>query len=402
MLVVLRFIILLLVIQSFLVMFALSFKFQPLPRLSVTRILRPLSLSTTKYFSNHVQEELSKTPILNKTKGYNTNSFHDPSNPYRKPKDFLAISFYLFIDISSNELEYLKNVGEKMLRENPEFKGTLLIAPEGYNGQFAIPAQQLEVFHSKLKEINPRIFNTIDFNLGQTLYNRTIYDKYFPFKKCLFKLKKEILTDKLDNITNWYDNGEEVDAPKWHQELLQVDPSMNINPNDTSPILLDCRNDYESDVGKFRNAIPLNTNIFTQTWDELEVLLKDVPHDRRILTYCTGGIRCEKVNAYLKQRMGYQNIGRLKKGIIAYERWIQSVNQENQQKDVIESNSSDLSTTTPPSSNNQNPTTVTSKEPVPNLFVGVNFLFDRRRLGKPIPPLLLTNSQYRNLENTVE
>jgi predicted sulfurtransferase len=93
---------------------------------------------------------------------------------------------------------------------------------------------------------------------------------------------------------------------QWHQQLSYnnniIPPSSNspstntsIN-NSTSPtIILDCRNSYESDVGRFEGAIPLNTTFFRDSWIVLDELLKDTPKDAPILTYCTGGIRCVKV-----------------------------------------------------------------------------------------------------------
>jgi hypothetical protein len=62
--------------------------------------------------------------------------------------------------------------------------------------------------------------------------------------------------------------------------------------------------------------------VFSDTWPILAQLLSSTPKNAPILTYCTGGIRCVKVNAYLKQKLGFSNVGRLQKGIIAYEEWL--------------------------------------------------------------------------------
>lgn len=96
----------------------------------------------------------------------------------------------------------------------------------------------------------------------------------------------------------------------------------------------------------------------------MDKLLGDTPRDKRILTFCTGGIRCVKVNAYLKQKLGFENIGRLEKGIIAYENYIDDVNQ------------------TKTASGNNVVTDESANIPLrePSLFEGKNFLFDRRRL----------------------
>ena len=72
----------------------------------------------------------------------------------------------------------------------------------------------------------------------------------------------------------------------------------------TSPsllLLLDCRNDYESDEGRFSGAEPLGTQTFAASWEALRDRLSGVDRATPILTYCTGGIRCVKVNAFLEQ-----------------------------------------------------------------------------------------------------
>jgi len=114
------------------------------------------------------------------------------------------------------------------------------------------------------------------------------------------------------------------------------------------PIVLDCRNDYETQVGKFELAEPLNTANFRDSWDVLKDRLKDVPKDAPIMTYCTGGIRCVKVNAYLTQELDFTNVSRLAGGVVAYDRTL----------------------------NEQAP------EEAP-LFKGVNFVFDGR-MGRRI------------------
>lgn len=126
---------------------------------------------------------------------------------------------------------------------------------------------------------------------------------------------------------------------------------------------IDCRNGYESDCGTFAGAVPLQTGKFSETWDALNNILKDVEPDRRILTFCTGGIRCVKVNAYLKQQMGFNNVGRLEKGIIAYEKWVT--------EQGIADNAAHETNTEHAAQPHQ---------PVESLFLGENFLFDRRRL----------------------
>ena len=66
-------------------------------------------------------------------------------------------------------------------------------------------------------------------------------------------------------------------------------------------LFADCRNAYESDVGAFENAVPVNTTYFSETWDKLHTMLDGVDKDAPVLTYCTGGIRCVKVMLLLSR-----------------------------------------------------------------------------------------------------
>ena len=86
-------------------------------------------------------------------------------------------------------------------------------------------------------------------------------------------------------------------------------------------MLIDCRNAYESEFGSFRDAIPLDTNVFSESWERLEQITSRVDKDTPIHIFCTGGIRCVKVGAYLKQKLGFQDVRRLEHGIIGYEKW---------------------------------------------------------------------------------
>ena len=80
-------------------------------------------------------------------------------------------------------------------------------------------------------------------------------------------------------------------------------------------IIIDARNDYESKVGKFKNALTLpieNFRDFPKAVEKFENL-----KDKKIVTYCTGGIRCEKASAYMKSK-GFKNVLQLEGGIINY------------------------------------------------------------------------------------
>ena len=123
--------------------------------------------------------------------------------------------------------------------------------------------------------------------------------------------------------------------------------------------------------GKFEGAIPLNTTFFRESWDALEEVLKDVPKDAPVLTYCTGGIRCVKINAYIEQKMGFSNVARLEGGIISYAREL--VNSDPEAQSSVKSLEQPHLQRHLPSSK----------------FQGVNYVFDER-MGARITADVLT------------
>ena len=133
------------------------------------------------------------------------------------------------------------------------------------------------------------------------------------------------MADGLDRSLDWEKAGYDMPPMEWHDKLKEAKEKRETQENDSIasedvPLIFDCRNDYETSVGGFEGAIPLNTTNFRDSWDVLGEQLKDSPKDTPIMTYCTGGIRCVKVGAYLTQELGFTNVSRLAGGIIAYDR----------------------------------------------------------------------------------
>ena len=83
--------------------------------------------------------------------------------------------------------------------------------------------------------------------------------------------------------------------------------------------VLDVRNTYESDAGTFTGAVPLNTSTFVESWPKLDEALADVSRDEPVHMFCTGGVRCVKAGAYVKQKLGFSDVRRLEHGVVAYE-----------------------------------------------------------------------------------
>lgn len=193
-------------------------------------------------------------------------------------------------------------------------RGTVYVAGEGINAQLAVPTGLLEETRARLEEV-PELGGrgALDLNIGAVVPAETA-----TFKRLIVRSRRQILTDKLDErglALDLEDGVEELSPEDWHAALTAEESA-------APPLVLDCRNRYESDVGSFRHAVPLGTDAFSETWEALEEKLpEDLDPERPVHIFCTGGIRCVKVGAYLKQHKGLKNVKSLNKGIIAYERW---------------------------------------------------------------------------------
>lgn len=254
-----------------------------------------------------------------------------------------SVTFFKFVQISEPDklLAEIKPTIDSICASF-NVKGTIVFAKEGFNGQLCIPTVKLSSFVRSLRSTNSIFLDIPDLINYGTTHNYDLRSTIpYPYKRLIIRTKQNILTDGLpDSVANdldWNDGGEEVEPEVWHELLA--------NKTSEKTLVLDCRNDYESDMGSFQGSTYLNTSTFSETWSKLDELLDGVPPDTKLLTFCTGGIRCYKVNAYLKQKKGYKNIVKLKKGIVAYQRWVDSNGEA-------------------------------------SLFNGNNFVFDRRRLGE--------------------
>ncbi len=171
--------------------------------------------------------------------------------------------------------------------------GTILVTPEGVNSTIAGPREGIDAMLAFLRA---------DERLATMTHKESMSDKN-PFQRAKVKLKKE--TIPLGVTVDPTNPGTYVKSAEWNK--LIADPRT---------ITIDTRNDYEVQIGKFKGA----QNPVTRTFKELPQWLEEhLPADKTVpvAMYCTGGIRCEKSTAYLKQQ-GYQNVYHLEGGILKY------------------------------------------------------------------------------------
>lgn len=194
-------------------------------------------------------------------------------------------------------LEDYQNLQAPLLNEmkKHDVKGTLLLASEGINGTIAGPQQGIDKVLNWLKS---------DARLANLSYKLSYTDTP-PFLRSKVKLKKEIVTMGVEGIDPNHTVGTYVKPKDWNQ--LISDPEV---------LLIDTRNDYEIEIGTFKNAVDPKTASFREFPEYVKEHLDPNQH-KKVAMFCTGGIRCEKSTAYLKEQ-GFDEVYHLEGGILKY------------------------------------------------------------------------------------
>jgi len=245
-------------------------------------------------------------------------------------EDRLTLSFYQYANIGNPELfrNHLFVAWDEM-----NVLGRIYVANEGINAQLSVPANNFASFKEFLDQV---------YFLNNVRLNIAIEHDLKSFLKLKVKVRKKIVADGLNDDTFDVTNkGVHVDAAKFN-DLIE----------DPKTLLVDMRNHYESEIGHFKGAITPDVDTFRDSLDLIEEDLKEHKEDKKLVMYCTGGIRCEKASAYYKHK-GFKNVFQLEGGIIEYARQVENQGLENK-------------------------------------FVGKNFVFDHRR-GERISEDIIAN-----------
>lgn len=207
-------------------------------------------------------------------------------------KPIVICALYKFVTLT--HYKSLRNPLLKFMEENG-IRGTLLLASEGINGTVAGSATAIDALLERLQS---------DPCLTDLDYKKS-YDDSNPFYRTKVRLKKEIVTLGIEGIDPLRSVGTYVEAKDWN-DLIR----------DPETLLIDTRNDYEVGIGSFRNAVNPHTESFREFPEYVEKHL-DPAKQKKVAMFCTGGIRCEKSTAYLKE-LGFENVYHLKGGILKY------------------------------------------------------------------------------------
>jgi len=206
---------------------------------------------------------------------------------------YRVLLYYKYVKIKNPEeftqihLEYCQNLG---------LRGRILIAGEGINGTCSGTYEQTEQYMNHMK--SDAMFADLEFKIDEVPKH--------VFKKMHVRYKKELVTFRLSkDINPNILSGKHLSPQEFYQKMEEDDV-----------IILDGRTDYEYDLGHFRNAIRPPVKSFREfpRWIKSDL---SKHKDKKVLTYCTGGVRCEKLSTLLLKE-GFKEVYQLYGGIVNY------------------------------------------------------------------------------------
>ena len=214
---------------------------------------------------------------------------------------YLNLSGYHF-----KPLENLSVIKAALLEQSKELelRGTVLLAPEGINLFLSGPKENCQKFITQVCET--LVISEKDLELKPS------YSDHLAFNRFLIRIKKETIA---------FDCAYNHDHAAPYVSPTQLDEWLSNTPDDI--VLVDTRNTYETDFGAFSNAIIPQIHSFKEFKPFVETLhhLKN----KKIVTYCTGGIRCEKAATFMKEQ-GFNDVYQLQGGILRYFEESQALN----------------------------------------------------------------------------
>lgn len=211
------------------------------------------------------------------------------------PSEFRVILYYLFTPVADTArmVEDQRNLCREL-----ELRGRIYIASEGINGTLSGRVDGIEAYKKHLRTI--RGFEAIEFKEDPC--------SEIPFAHLRVKERREIVAlhypEPLDPRS---DGGRHLSPAEWRRVLESSEDY----------VLIDVRNTYESNIGHFKGAVKPDVSNFYDFPQWLEEA--GIEKDKKVLMYCTGGIRCEKFSVLMKKQ-GYNDVNQLHGGILNYAR----------------------------------------------------------------------------------
>jgi UPF0176 protein len=207
--------------------------------------------------------------------------------------NYEVILYYNFSPIADPET-FCKDHKNKM--KEMELKGRVYIGKEGINGTLGGTPEQIQEYKEFLWGIEG--FEDTEF--------KTDKDDTVPFAKLICKVRDELVAIHQDGL-NPKNGGNYLEPDEWRKVMEENDDY----------VMIDVRNNYESKVGHFDGAMTPDVDNFYDFPQWLDEAEQEIPKDKKVLMYCTGGIRCEKFSVLMKQK-GWDDVNQLHGGILKY------------------------------------------------------------------------------------
>lgn len=208
---------------------------------------------------------------------------------------YLNIAAYKFVTLDETALAQLRAHLKQHALAN-QLKGTILLSTEGINCFLSGTEENIKQFQQTLEQQTE--FNDLTY--------KNSWSDHQPFTRMLVRLKKEIIPLGKPEIKPEQETAPYLEPQKlkqWYEQHKDM-------------IILDTRNDYEVELGTFDQALDLKLKHFRHFPEALKKLPNDAK-DKPIVTFCTGGIRCEKAAQHLINE-GFKQVYQLKGGILNY------------------------------------------------------------------------------------
>lgn len=208
---------------------------------------------------------------------------------------YQILLFYCYTKINSPR-KFKKHHHLFCIKNN--IRGRVIVSNEGINGTVSGTKTDCEKYIDELK--SKKMFSDIDFKVEN--YHRNTFDKINV------RVKDEIVNSGLSDKSLIKKRGDYITPNDFNKIIKKKRKNITV---------LDVRSNYEHNIGKFKNAITLDIDNFRNFPDKIDDIKKSINKDNKIITYCTGGVKCEKASAFLKEN-GYENVYQLHGGIIKY------------------------------------------------------------------------------------
>ncbi|MEL6354920.1 MAG: rhodanese-related sulfurtransferase [Cyanobacteria bacterium J06627_28] len=205
---------------------------------------------------------------------------------------FVVATFYKFAPIPDcRDLQ----APLRVLCQSQQVKGTILLAEEGINGTIAGDHDGVEAVLQHIR--SDKRLSDVDVKISRAAEA--------PFAKLKIRLKKEIVTIGLPEVSPTKQVGTYVSPKEWNDIIAAPDVTV-----------IDTRNAYEVGMGTFQGAIDPKTDVFNEFPDYVKQHL-DPGTNKKVAMFCTGGIRCEKASSFMLSQ-GFESVYHLKGGILKY------------------------------------------------------------------------------------